>query len=178
MHVRLFPLYKNKSKCPIFKCCHVMLVILPLTSICAVLSGWCRTVFSPLQVHVRVLRCPSKLLRSKLLRKKIARYSVYRETLPNTLFVLGLARIILACLHCSTAPLGWEVLLHLGLISRCPSLCTVNVYASTSIWIPLKINAQQKLQVIYSRGRPGSKPLRCFRDTFTKPRKDLLQAVS
>lgn len=41
MHVRFFLLYKNKSKCPFLKCCHVMLVILSRASIYAVSTGWC-----------------------------------------------------------------------------------------------------------------------------------------
>lgn len=117
--------------------------------------GGVATVFSPLQVHV--LCCHSKWIRKKILR--CSGHRVYQR--PETFCSSSvLARILLPCLRCNTPPLGLRGSdSSLGEFSCCPSLCTVNVYASTSIWI-LNRKAQQKLQVIYSRGRPGIRPLR------------------
>lgn len=68
MHVRFFPLYKNKSKCPFYDCCRVMLVILLGASIWV---GGVATVFSPLQPRV-LCRRPKP--------GKILKYSVYQIT--------------------------------------------------------------------------------------------------
>lgn len=101
--------------------------------------------FSPLQVLV--LCCHSKLqLLQRISRNNLTHFVLLR---------FGPYPPAVSTLQRTTA--GTEVLID---FRRVPML-SIFMY-SQCLCIYLHLNSQQRLQVIYSRGRPGNRPLRCL----------------
>lgn len=152
------------------KCCHIMLVILSRASICAVLTGWCsNSILAPASA------CALLSFKTNLEKKFLD--TAYIECINNPqhsvlLQVFSSDHPAVFTPQHTTA--GTERFwFTLGEFSCCPSLCTVNVYASTSI-----LNSQNKSTTKVTRylqqrqTRHPTVEMR-FHCTFTKPEKDL-----
>lgn len=161
MHVPFFPLYKNKPKCPFYECCHVMLVILLVASICAVLTGWWSN-----SVLARATACVSLRIDQKKKRKK-------KNPLKRVANHNGFLRIEEEPERCSSSSvwpvspcsvnratrrhhrLDWEVLIGF----RRVLMLSIFIY-SQCLCIYLHLDSSQNkctrkvTTVIYRRGRP------------------------
>lgn len=171
MHVRFFPLYKNKPKCPFYECCHVMLVILLVASICAVLTGWWSN-----SILARATACVSlRIDQEKKNNSRVPRIitaSFELRNNPRDVLPLRFGQYhpaVLTVRHAATTTGTERFWFASGEFSCCPSLYTVNVYASTSTWIRLEINVREKLRSLFTEEADlETDRLDAFHNTFTE----------